>query len=217
MTTIYTTKPLPERRDADHYPTPLGFCRAAIRWLDPAQPFTYVLDPGCGGGVWGRAVTEHFPQRKYIYGIDIRPVGLPPGYWRFHQADFLADDGRGLEPPFAYSYGLIVGNPPYDQAEAFVRKSLGLLAPHGNLLFLLRLAFLEGQARGAGLFADFPPVKVGVVSKRISFSGNKKTNATAYALYHWQEGYHGPTRLDWMTFDYDPEDVTPTGGKKDES
>ena len=211
MTTIYTTKPLPDRRADDFYPTPLGFCRAALDWLDPQTPYTYVLDPGFGDGPWGRAVVERAVRPKYVYGIDIRSLDTPPAYYRTVRGDFLNIDLDALSPLFPPSYGLIVGNPPYYAAEDFVRRALGLLTYHGNLMFLLRLAFLEGQARRAGLFSEFPPVKVGVVSKRISFSGNGKTNATAYALFHWRQGYQGPTALDWMTFDYAPEDLREKG------
>ena len=50
-----------------------------------------------------------------------------------------------------YTLGLAggAGRIEHRQAEAFVRKGLALLCPGGVLVFLLRLAFLEGQRRGA--------------------------------------------------------------------
>jgi hypothetical protein len=77
-----------------------------------------------------------------------------------------------------------MGNPPYSHAEEFVRQGYDLLSVGGSLIFLLRLAFLEGQARRDELFQDMPPYQVAVCSKRPSFSGDGKTNATAFAVFH---------------------------------
>lgn len=220
MTTIYTDKPLPERRAFDFYPTPLGFCRGALDWLYQGRkvaPPNYVLDPGCGEGPWGRAVRERFAcfHKEWddlrcgprMSGVDIRPLPLPPGYHSIACAPFEEWQGP------ADHYGLIVGNPPFYQAEAFVRRSLALLKqpfgkyPGGNLIFLLPLTFMESQERGFGLFKEHPPKRVGVVIRRVSFTGNGKTPPKAYALFNWQPGYTGPTALEWMDFTYAPEDL----------
>jgi hypothetical protein len=92
----------------------------------------------------------------------------------------------------------VIGNPPYREAEAFIRRGLSMLDPGGHLIYLLRLAFLEGQKRRDGLFRELPPFQAAVCSKRPSFTGDGKTNATAFTLLHWVRGYRGETRLSWL-------------------
>jgi hypothetical protein len=91
-----------------------------------------------------------------------------------------------------------MGNPPYRHAEEFIRHGYDLLSVGGSLIFLLRLAFLEGKARRDGLFREMPPYQVAVCSKRPSFSGDGRTNATAFAVFHWRAGYRGAPLLTWL-------------------
>lgn len=216
MPTIYVDRnlSLPERRDRDFYPTPYGFCVAALHWLDEGttlfrepDDLIYALDPGCGDGVWGRALKVIRPM-TVLMGVDIRDTDPDP---HVYDSIYTLQDYFGLRFGMAGvhrpGFNLILGNPPYKQAEAFVRHSLSLLAPGGSLMFLMKLQFLEGLQRRAGLFREFPPARVGVVSRRISFSRDKKTNADAHALIHWIEGRHMEPVLNWLTFTYAPEDI----------
>ena len=192
MTIITTDKPLRARDPFDFYPTPVEVCEAALA-LVPFVPRS-VLDPGAGAGPWGRAAHTRWPT-AWIDGYELREVSHPYGYTAWHCGnDFLdATVGGG--------YALVMGNPPYKLAEAFVRKGLAALRPGGWLVFLLRLAFLEGQERDEGLWAEFPARRVDVLAKRPSFTADRKTDATAYAMFCWERGYCGvPTlhRLRWQ-------------------
>lgn len=91
----------------------------------------------------------------------------------------------------------MIGNPPYRLAEEAVRWGLTHLRFGGAVVMLLRLAFLEGQARGRGLWREFPPSRVRVLTRRPSFTGNGKTDATAYAIFEWA-GSPKATTLDWL-------------------
>src|SRR5262245_27832883 len=97
----------------------------------------------------------------------------------------------------ARAFDLVIGNPPYKHTEQFVRHGMDMLESGGYLVFLLRLNFLEGQGRGRSFWNRYPPVKVVVSSRRVSFSGDGKSNATAYAYFVWQQGYTGETKLAW--------------------
>lgn len=208
MAVIYVkdTSRLPARNDADFYPTPMGFCRAALAQLPDGLTPTCILDPGAGTGVWGRAARERYPGVT-ITGIDLRAVPKPAGYTFWINADFL----RAATPQPAFD--LVIGNPPFNVAEAFIRASLDLLEDGGVLMFLLRLAFLEGQARGSGLWSKTPPERVVVASRRIAFTGG--SNPNSYALYIWRKGYTGDTRLGWMTHDdNDMESAQPTATRQ---
>jgi len=139
--------------------------------------------------VWGRVAKQFWPS-SLIEGVEIRSVPWPDEYFRWYHGDFLTWQKSG---PFS----LVIGNPPYREAEAIVRKSYDCLKPGGVLIFLLRLAFLEGQKRSEGLWKEMPPVEVRVLPKRPSFTGNGKSDATAYAFFLWKRGFQGVPKLSW--------------------
>jgi len=179
----------------DFYPTPLGLCRAALSKVDYWRVGS-ILDPGCGTGVWGEAARERWPS-AYLEGIDI--VQKLDDYDTYDQLSLC----NYLFYSSYRSFDLVVGNPPYKFAEEFVRKSKEILREGGIILMLLRLAFLEGQERGAGFWKEFRPQTVFVCSRRPSFTGNGKTDATAYGVYMWVDGYTGNTTLDWLDWNND--------------
>lgn len=74
--------------------------------------------------------------------------------------------------------------------------------PAGLVRAALRLAFLEGQRRTAGLWKSHRPHTVAVCGKRPSFTGNGKTDATAYAVFIWHKraGIQD-TVLTWLHWD----------------
>lgn len=181
---------LPPRKENDFYPTPLGFCRAALQQLPRFFTPRAILDPGAGTGVWGKAYRERWPQ-SLITGVELRDVARPGVYNFWYTGDMLQ-----LATP-APCFDLIAGNPPFNIAEPLVRAGLAMLDAGGYLMFLLRLAFLEGQGRGTGLWREFPPFKVVVSSKRIGFTGN--SNPNSFALFIWKQGYRGESQLGWMT------------------
>jgi hypothetical protein len=195
MTTIYTTAEklasLPERNGFDFYPTPLEVAADALSFVPLVEQPMMILDPGAGTGVWGQAARQRYGPASFIKGVEIREDATPhEAYDAWVKSDYLNMLSFG-------GYDLIVGNPPYKHAEQFVRKSFGHLKKGGVLVFLLRLAFLEGLQRGQNLFAYYPPQMVVVRSRRVSFTGNGKSNATAYAYFIWQQGWKGQTSISW--------------------
>ncbi len=185
---ILTTAQLPERRPYDRYPTPEWLAEAALDLIE--TPPEWVLDVGAGNGVWGRAAQHKWPLAR-IYGVEIQDSPWPDAYNYWHIGDFLQYD--------IMSYDLIMGNPPYKDAEAFIDHAQGLLRRGGEIVFLLRLAFLEGQKRRDGLFKRWPPRHVAICSRRPSFNEDGKgTNATAFAVMCWTLGHAGPTTVSWL-------------------
>lgn len=132
-----------------------------------------VLEPSVGGGAFVRALRS-VDDRCSITGIDCDPsaAGLP-----ICDETWVGDFATYQGGPF----DLVVGNPPYRDAEAHVRHAL-TLAP--TVAFLLRLAFLESQSRYP-LWRDHPASEVFVLSRRPSFTGGG-TDATAYAFFIWR-------------------------------
>lgn len=197
---ITTDKVLRPRDEHDHYPTPVELCRAALA-LIPSHFYlpdhVEVLDPGCGDGVWGRAFKSLYPSAG-VAGVELRDIPYPAGYNELYRGDFL-------DLAIPNKYDAVIGNPPYKFAEEFVRKAHDCLWDRGVVVMLLRLAFLEGQARSRGLWKDYPPRRVAILSRRPSFTGNGKTDATAYAVYVWVKSDSPPIApfLSWLEWDYE--------------
>ena len=169
-------QPRNQRNQRDYYPTPRAFCDAALALVEITPQ--RILDVGVGRGVWGAAARSRW-SAAHIEGVEARDVTPHPAYDVWHRGDYL-------HHPLSGEFDLIMGNPPYNIAESAVRRSLGLRGAGGEVLFLLRLAFLESQSRYRGLWEEHPPSRVIVSASRISFTGDGKSDATAYALYGWQ-------------------------------
>jgi hypothetical protein len=185
---IQTTKTLRPRDPHDYYPTPAPVITAALL---PFQTFlpAAVLDIGAGDGVWGQEARTLWPG-AHITGAELRPIPAHPAYNYWHTGDF-----RALPDSW---FDLVIGNPPYRIAEDAVRWAVTHSLPAGGaVVMLLRLAFLEGQARARGLWREYPPTRVRVLARRPSFTGNGKTDATAYAIFEWH-AKRAATRLEWL-------------------
>lgn len=193
---ISTDKELKARNPHDFYPTPPSLCRAVIDALRIDQP-SRILDPGAGSGTWGAAARRRWGDTE-ITGIELRPVPKPEEYNHWIDMDYLIGYKGG-------GFDLVIGNPPYgDLAEQFIRRSLAALRPGGILIQLLRLAFLGSDDRGSGLWQEFPTKEIWVLSRRPSFTGDGKTDATNYAMFVWQAG-EKPPKCDLTWFNWTPD------------
>jgi hypothetical protein len=203
MQTVNRLKSERPRREYDFYETPIELAKEALRrfLLDENKHRLYdVLDPGAGRGVWGEAILNIYHYPVNLDGIEIQDVSPSESYDRWHHGDYLQDKWSNLTDDRLFD--LVVGNPPYSLAEEFIRQSFYTLCEGGYCYFLLRLAFLESKKRHFGLFTDWQPKRVYVLSRRPSFfttkSGRKTTDALSYAMFLWQKGWVGDTVLDWM-------------------
>lgn len=208
MPTIYIKEntELPERKKHDFYPTPVEFCRAVVNDAIPPRFNNYglklrVLDPGAGDGVWGKAIKERFPLCK-LYGVEIRDVDRPRGYnYWYRNTDYSKGGKYGLD--WLRGFDIIIGNPPYKYGEEFLDKGLEQLRDNGILLFLLKLPFLESKKRYEKYFSGmYRPAEVYVSVRRISFTGDKKSNSDAYAMFVWKKNKSYITTLRWLDWDY---------------
>lgn len=189
------------RSPRDFYITPQGLADRAIKRLlfdEEIFPFDKIkiVDAGCGTGVWGRACRIFFDSQ--IIGIDLEPQLTEKNkeyYAQCYTGDFLN---------FSFpDVSLFCGNPPFSQAESFVKNSLISLDQKGDgyILFLLQLSFLAGIKRRDGLFLDYPIKTVYVCSKRPSFfdtNGRHTTDTLSYAVFLWKYGWIGKTEVKYL-------------------
>lgn len=105
-------------------------------------------------------------------------------------------------PLFSKWQGDIITNPPFSHAEQIIRAALDVLPDNHRAAFLLPIRYVEGQQR-AKLFADFPPQKLYVFSKRITCAKNgdfkaQAHGAVAYAWFIFKKAFAGETTLHWL-------------------
>ncbi len=187
----------PARREADYYPTPLWVIEEALNLVEGLPE--RILDPGAGEGQWGAVARQRWPL-SYVEGVEVREIGArPKDYDLWTTGDFLDNpvDQQGYHWPPIGPFDLVMGNPPYAHSEAFVRHGLSLLREGGELVFLLRLQFLCGQARARGLYREHPPADIAFCAKRVSFYGGG-TGSEDYCVLHWVKGWHGESRVHWV-------------------
>ena len=183
----------------DRYMTPQPLCWVLLAKLlediELPRDRLRVLEPHAGSGAWVRTARRLMPaahitandvnddvSRWYEFGADEARVG-----------DFLRMRG---------DFDLVIGNPPYNGAEAHVRHAISLTSrPKAVVAFLLRLGFLESADR-IEFWREFPPAVVYPLSERPSFTGGG-TDQTAYAWFVWQRGADG-TRLEVMSWKSGP-------------
>jgi len=135
-----------------------------------------ILDPCGGNGNFGLVLRNHY-EENIIDVIEIREeerVGLHKIY----------DDVRiGNCLDYKTHYDVVITNPPYSIAKEIITHYLDIIKPRETIM-LLRVPFLESDKRYK-FWQEHPVNKLYVLSKRPSFRGNKKTDATAYGFFIW--------------------------------
>lgn len=175
----------------DFYPT----WPAATRVLLTAERFEGAIwEPACGDG----AMSRELEAAGYsVVSTDLIDRGFGEG-----GRDFLAE-WTALAPN-------IVTNPPFRWAVEFVDRALMLTAPEragniarGKVALFLRLAFLEGQNRGAW-FPNTPLARVWIMSRRVPINRGRlaelhdKGGVIAFAWFVWEHGHEGAPALGWL-------------------
>ena len=161
-----------EREENDFYATE----PKATRLLCEVEKFNpVILEPCCGVGSISEVLKD--------YGYEVVSYDLVDRGYGIGNFDFLQD-----ESPMTTSLLFdIITNPPYKDAEAFVRRSIEVVPNNCKVAMFLKLQFLEGQARRK-LFNVCPPKVVYVSSARLQCAKNAEfekygNNAQAYAWF----------------------------------
>lgn len=182
-----------EREQDDYYATDP---KAIDKLLSVEQLNSRIWECACGGGHLSERLTEH---GFYVCSTDIKDRG-------YKRLSVIKDFLKAKTVPFNQPFD-IVTNPPYRYAKEFVLKALELL-PHGcKCCMLLRLQFLEGQARYKEIYNQTPPSRVYVFSERLQCAKNGDFeqikaaggSAVAYAWFVWVKGNKNKTTMvNWI-------------------
>lgn len=177
------------RADEDFYVEPAWSVEAL---LDAESFIGDVYDPACGTGnivdvcrargldTWGSDLVDRANGRFGPGGLDFLTISLSSGRKK------LA--------------GSIICNPPFKNAENFIRR--GIEVTDRKVAMLVRLAFLEGQKRRA-MFEALPLSRVLVFSRRVSMPPGglgieAKGGSVAFCWIVFEHGHRGPATIGWL-------------------
>jgi hypothetical protein len=189
---------LPTASAHDFYPTPAGLVEKVLfdlvgSRLVPTLPF-FALDIGANTGIWGEGL-RHFCHDVFLTGIEIQDMPMPSVYDQWYCGDFLAAEFR-----MPYQFDFIMGNPPYSINNPIIERAWKLLMPEGVMAFLFKTNILNGVWRTNHIYHRYPPAEVWMLPRRVSFSGNKKTNADEYCIVVWKKQRPLPDTTLWWVF-----------------
>jgi hypothetical protein len=171
-----------EREKNDNYSTP----EWAIKLLlDNYQIRTNgtILEPsaGCGNIV---KVLRETGIKNHITSIELREEERE-NLKKYSNEVIIENYLNMSQSPY---YDVIIGNPPYNQARAFIEKSFEFLSHRGVLIFLLRVSILESQKR-FDFWQQHPVNKLYILRDRPKFIKGKSGDNCAYAWFIWENGY----------------------------
>lgn len=178
-----------ERDPHDWYVEP-SECSAALFALEKfSGP---IWDPACG---IGRILTEARAAGLEAIGSDI----IKRNELCISSTDFLKD-------AFHPEYHDIVMNPPFSEAEAFVRRALAIGPEGGKVAAILPLVWVSGFSSKRDWLPSSPLKTMYPISPRPSMppgrvveSGIRPGNGTKdFAWLVWQIGYAGEATLAFM-------------------
>lgn len=177
MTATLANASAEDRRESDFYPTPPEVTHALCDWLEFGIGTSRVAwEPACGDG----AMAEVLKARGWsVAASDIRETGYGIGMRNFLEVPPNPTDFMGC---------WIVTNPPFNQAEEFIRHALKFTP---NVAMLLKSQFWHAASR-AKLFGEHPPAAVLPLTWRPDFLNGEKGGApTMECLWTvWRDQMH---------------------------
>ncbi len=187
--------PVAERVPLDFYATPDALALAVCRRIGSFGwgPWPVVVEPSAGEGPFVRAARVEWPGSKII-AVDVDRE--KESALRNSGADLIVirDWRHYARAASVPERKLILGNPPYREAQGHIRDALRFFMQDGDeLAFLLRLNLLGSRSRLA-LWNETPLAEVIPVVPRPSFTGGG-SDATEYAVFRWVKGHSGPAVL----------------------
>jgi hypothetical protein len=191
------------RQPLDLYATPPDVASAVVKRVheEHGRPGC-IIEPSAGPGRFVVAARARW-RGITVDAVDIdgahREACIAAG-----AASFRTDDWRAAAARFAAARVrspelflpaplLILGNPPYNQAQAHVEASLEMLRPGERLVFLLRHSF-HGAEERIEFFERNPEEWSAIVLPRVPYLDDGGGDSADACVFCWQKGYRGPSR-----------------------
>lgn len=140
-----------DRKPADFYPTPVDATETIVGMIKAmktadGRPVKRIWEPACGDGRLARVLEYHGFE---VVSTDLREY---PGYG-IGGLDFLNEDPLVKWGWDIGDIDLIISNPPFNLAEAFIRRAVSLCP---NVIMLLKSQYWHAAGRTA-LFEKHTP------------------------------------------------------------
>lgn len=163
-----------KRKAADFYPTPVDVTVALMQFLQLGRD-TVVWEPASGDGSMSRVIERHCDD---VFSSDMRDESSIYGE---RGRDFL-----NTVAPYGFHPEWIITNPPFNVAEAFIRKSLTFTP---NVAMLLSNQYWHAATR-VKLFRDHPPAWVLPLTWRPAFLEKERGKSPMMNVIWvvWQDG-----------------------------
>ena len=167
----------------DCYDTPYSMTGALLDHMEIPRGAD-ILEPAAGNG----AIVDVLSKRhKNITAYDIDPQAVGA------QRDFFDEKT---------SYDYIITNPPYRQADAFVKHGKGLMGV--QMALLLRTNFLSGQKRfrDGGIYDELSDIliftRMSDLRAPLREDGKYPTAGIVYAWMIWTKYFTGAPEVSWI-------------------
>ena len=182
----------------DYYPTPPEVTRALVR--RHADVFTGpVLEPAAGTGHILRVLRELGVGPLWAIELHAeRCVAMRRHADRAWRADYLGADLFHPAADLPSAPRIIIGNPPGSLNQAFVERSLGLVAEGGHVFLLMQAGFLWTVGRRA-LFSHGSGFRwLHPLTPRPRFTGTG-TSVQEWAWFGWTRGFEGAPVIEHLS------------------
>lgn len=178
-----------KRKPADLYPTPVEATESIIDVIKAmrrpdGKPIKTIWEPACGDGRIARVLEHH---GFTVISTDLREY---PG-WGYGGINFITEHPEekwGWELP---EIDLILTNPPFVNAEAFIRRALELCP---NVMLLLKQTYWNTKGRIA-LWEELTPSMELKLTWRLAFL-RKERGGSPLMDCMWAVWHHDPLRDD---------------------
>lgn len=139
------------------------------------------LDP-CAGGDANHGMTYPEVIKEMFNPLHIKTMDIREDSRASMIKDFLLADMNGQR------YDIIITNPPFYLAKEIIEKALSEVNNEGYVVMLLRLNFLGSKGRKV-FFEQYPPERIYVHHRRMSFTDDGKTDSIEYMHAVWRKDY----------------------------
>lgn len=182
-----------EREENDFYATHPSVVEAFLKQLkkDKIKLRHPVWECACGKGHISETL---YRNGYYVWSSDL----IDRGYKHSFICDFLRTTAYDTED----FEGTILTNPPFNLADKFLEKAMEITKEGTQIIFFLKVQFLEGKARYK-LFQKYPPKYIYLNSSRQYTAKNGdfekyKHKPNFYIWCVWKKGFQGSPIVRWI-------------------